>query len=154
MKILIIHHLDPHWEVGYNRAGTSFDDLQVKFLKHLNRVKYDKVILTRFDDYRLTEEYFPEFAQKVDKVENYSYGWEKDQVEAEIEECSEKPENWAEGGNHSDMVWLAPFIRKLKDEDVTISGAFDGECLEDLEIALKACGVKYKRNEKLIIKSC
>ena len=151
MKILIIHHLEPEWEIGFNKMMTSFDDLQFKFLSHLRRVKYERVILTRFEDYRLTDDYIPALREKIDKVENYGYGWEKSSIKEEIEACPEYPGNWTEDGNHSEIVWLAPFIKELKGENVFVSGAFSGECLEDLEIALTACDVKFKRVKSLIL---
>lgn|SRR3990167_6229879 len=150
-KVLIIHHFEPCWEDGYRKRGTSFEELQKKFINHLSRAKYKKVILTRFDDDKMNGDYLPEFAQKIHEVKNYGYGWEKAEAQDEIENCASKPEDWTGGGIHSEVVWLAPFIKELKDKNVIISGVFDGECLEDLEIALKACGVKYKRNETLIL---
>ena len=55
MKTLIIHHLEPMWELGYKKAGTSFERLVEVFYDHLERNHYNKVILTRFEDHRIHE---------------------------------------------------------------------------------------------------
>ncbi len=86
----------------------------------------------------------PELAEKITNVYDYAYGWEKDQL-------TEYPEMFTEGGNHSGAVLLADWMRPLKGCQVRIAGAFDGECIEDLEIALRALEVKFTRIEKLII---
>lgn len=152
-SVLIIHHLEPEWEDAYRRFDTSFDELQEKFIQYLNGHNYDKVILTRFDDHRATIEdgYFPCLLDEIDKVENYGYGWERTEVDAQINGGRERSENWADGGSHSEVVWLADFLKELKGNKLNISGAFDGECLEDLEVALSALSIKYKRIESLII---
>jgi hypothetical protein len=142
MKVLIIHHLERIWENGYKKFGTSFDELVEKFYEHLSHETYDLVILTRFEDFRLDDDYWP-IAQYVDRVETYAYGWEK-------QEMLDNPGIFCEGGSHSEAVLIEDWMR-LSGHDVYISGAFDGECIEDLEIALRHCQVKFFRIEDLII---
>lgn len=49
------------------------------------------------------------------------------------------------------MVLIADWMKKLPSKNVFISGAFDGECIEDLEIALDFLDIDYTRIEKLIV---
>ena len=56
---------------------------------------------------------------------------------------------WTLGGNHSEVVIVPEWMENLKGE-VFICGAFDGECIEDLEIALKGANKEFKRVEHLI----
>ena len=57
------------------------------------------------------------------------------------------------GGNHSELVLIPEWMEDLASEKarVSICGAFEGECIEDLEIALKACKIKFRRIESLIV---
>lgn len=143
-RVLIIHHLETMWENGYRHFATSFEELQEKFIRHLENSNYDFVILTRFEDWELDDSYFPALAEKISAVHDYAYGWEREQVADQIE-------NFTDGGKHSEVVYLADWMRKLKGCDVRIAGAFDGECIEDLEIALRALEVQFSRIEALIV---
>lgn len=147
MKVLIIHHLEPMWEEGYNRIGrTTFEELQERFAQFLAENEFDRVILTRFEDYTAGPEdgYFEEFLQHVSEVRDYAYGWDKDCIEG-------NEERFCEGGTHSQYVLLDDWMLRLKGCDVTISGAFDGECVEDLEVALTHLEIPFRREQSLII---
>lgn len=141
MKTLIIHHLELCWESGYKKFGTSFEELIEKFAFHLDSVSYDRIILTRFEESAMGPEYWP-IANYVNEVLPYAYGWEATEKEA-------YPDMFAEGGNHSEVVLIEDWM-KIPGE-VYISGAFDGECIEDLEIALRHCNVPFSRIEHLIV---
>ncbi len=146
MRVLIIHHLEKCWESGYCGFGLSFERLQEKFVEFLQENSFDRIILTRFEDWKATPEdgYFPEFLEFISEVRDYAYGWDK--------ECTKgNEERFCVGGTHSDFVLIDDWMLKLRGCDVTISGAFDGECVEDLEIALSHLGIEYKREENLII---
>jgi hypothetical protein len=147
MRVLIIHHLEPCWSDGYRKFGTSFERLQEKFLDFLAENVFDKIILTRFEEFGadVSEGYSPEFLAQVTDFHSYAYGWDN--------ECAEQdPSRFVDGGNHSEKVlvddWMLPLKRAAS---VTISGAFDGECVEDLEIALRAIGIDFSREESLIV---
>ncbi len=147
MKVLVIHHLEPMWGSGYSRFGTTFDELQERFLEYLEENEYDKIILTRFEDWTAepAHGYFPELLEKISAVHDYAYGWE-------AEERENDPERFCEGGSHSGAVLIDDWMIPLKKAaQVHISGAFDGECIEDLEIALRHLEINFKRIEKLIV---
>lgn len=146
MKVLILHHVEPMWAQALKRFDTSFEALQEKILDFLAENVFDKIILTRFEDWKAcpSEGYFPELLDKVSNVHEYAYGWEREELEAH-------PDLFCEGGTHSGAVLLADWMIPLKRADVTIAGAFDGECIEDLEIALTHLGVKFGREESLIV---
>lgn len=144
MKVLIIHHLESTWEYGYQKQGTSLEELVEKFRRHLARAKYDRVILTRFEDNRLEPEHYP-ISDYIDIVHEYDYGW--------TPEMFRDPSEYCEGGYHSEVVWLADWLKDLKHKRATvcIGGAFDGECIEDLEVALRHLKIPYKRLDNLIV---
>lgn len=166
MKTLIIHHLERIWEESYMRiGGFSFEGLYELVREHIEENDYDRVILTQFEHTSLDrEEGYASIAHLIDEVHEYGYGWELDgQFDSQIaDDIFAKFNNneifkdvfnqeWIQGGNHSQIVLIDEWMRKLPKENVDICGAFDGECIEDLEIALTGAGVKFKRIEELII---
>lgn len=145
-NVLIIHHLEPMWESGYRRFGTSFDELQEKVVEFLSENPFGRVILTRFEDWRASCEdgYCWQLLNLINEVQSYAYGWEANCLE-------EFPDRFCKGGNHSEAVLIDDWIVALRGCNVTICGAFDGECIEDLEIALRHVGIDFKREESLIV---
>jgi hypothetical protein len=147
MKILICHHVEQCWEYGLKGFGVNLYDLYQKIVDHIDAIGYDKVILTRFEIGREQfddSHYDSGFAEWVDRVYEYAYGWPA--------EClTDDPSRFVPGGNHSEAVMIDDWIRDLSKHDVDLCGAFDGECIEDMEIALEACNVKFKRLNELIV---
>lgn len=142
MKILILHHVEPIWESGLLKfAKLSFNDLEEKFYEHFQENQYDKVILTRFEDWKINDDYNL-IGQYINKVETYDYGWTK-------ELCEQNELEYCEGGNHSEVVWIADWQKELKGHEVYISGGFRGACLEDLQIALDHLNINYKEIKEL-----
>lgn len=146
MNVLIIHHLETVWANGFKRFGTTVELVAYNILEHLQNKSYDKVILTRFEDNKLEDFHYEfGFSEFINEVCEYAYGWEKDMFAKKSEFCK--------GGSHSEVVWLAPFLKTLKKQKaiVDLCGAFDGECIEDMEIALDFLKIKYNRLNHLII---
>lgn len=148
MKVLIIHHLETMWNTAMRlNFGTSFEREAEKVREHLEENDYDKVILTRFEEPELEYEHYETgVADYISDVYDYAYGWERD------EDNGEEGRDWTEGGNHSPIVKLEPWMHELKQRGATVDlcGAFDGECIEDMEIALTAVGIPFTRLEHLI----
>jgi hypothetical protein len=146
--ILILHHVEPMWESAYKRFGTSFEELQEKVLEHLNDHNYDQVILTRFEDWHMDslirDNYNPEFIDKISTLYDYGYGWT-------MWDAHDYGIRFVDGGNHSEYVLIDDWMRELPKENVHIAGAFDGECIEDLEIALSHLEINFNRIEDLIV---
>lgn len=146
MRVLVIHHLESLWESGYKNQGTSFDELVRKAISHIRHAKYDKVILTQFENWQAQDEHYESgIAEYINEWHDYGYGWDYDSIP------DESFDDYVKGGNHSEYVYLPEWMKNLKYDNVSICGAFDGECIEDLEIALQACNVKFRRIEKLIV---
>lgn len=146
MKVLLIHHLEPCWSDALNRlTGRGFRDWAERLAEALDGHTFDRIILTQFEDNKPSEGHIETgLAQFVNTWHEYAYGWEKD--------CQKFfPGEYVEGGNHSESVWTPDWLKALKGASVTLCGAFDGECIEDMEIALRACNVKFKRWNDFIV---
>jgi hypothetical protein len=155
MNILIAHHLEPLWEEALQRFGTSLEVQCEKVAEWLAENIIDCVIITQFEQDREAqrhEAYYPLYQILEDKGikltwHEYGYGWERDCfLDSAIEGV-----DYAQGGNHSEVVMLEAWMRELKSNKIYLCGAFDGECIEDMEIALEACSVSFERVEHLIV---
>jgi hypothetical protein len=146
--ILICHHFEPYWEDSLKRFQTCFKDFQNRIIKHIKRSVYDEIIITRFEDYKIKPGEYDDFFFNLENLKfyDYSYGWETYQKD-------EDPDNFVEGGAHSEVVLIPDWLRNLSlnRKNVHLCGAFEGECIEDMEIALKAVAIKYKKLKNLIV---
>jgi hypothetical protein len=103
------------------------------------------IILTRFEDHKLdVQHYYAGLGEMRIDVYEYGYGWDAAQLVMD-------PGNFVEGGYHSEAVMISDWMRDLPKRGVYLAGAFDGECIEDMEIALGAIKVKFTRVEELIV---
>lgn len=144
MTVLILHHIEPCWEDGYQNyalPATTFEEFAQKVAEYITENSFSRIILTRFDEWKLTDEYW--MWDFYPEVHAYSYGWEADMFERDDMYC--------EGGNHSKVVYIAEWMHTLPKTDVYIAGCFDGKCIEDLEIALDHLDIDYQRIEELIV---
>ena len=152
MSTLLIHHLEPMWEHGYRMMHTSFEDMAAKVYYHIKKEKsYDNIIMTFFENTELTDDHWM-FNRFTPQVYDYAYGWDLgEEMDYDIE--AGNTTEWTEGGNHSRHVWVPDWIHQLarNEDDIGFCGAFDGECIEDMEIALEAAGAKYHRLNHLIV---
>lgn len=147
MSVLIMHHLEEIWDKALRNHGTSFDQMVEKVAEHLEENDYSLVILTKFEGIQFDEGHFP-IAHHINVVHEYAYGWEREQVE---QYGWEEGVAYCDGGTHSEVVLLDEWMKHLPKEDVHIAGAFDGECIDDLETALDFLEVNYNRIESLIV---
>jgi len=147
-----MHHLEPMWDASYRQFGnTCFAELCEEFVEHIEINDYDRVILVQFEDWKPQElHYLYGLGQLVTDSYNYAYGWTSEEAESCAEDNSNNVE-FCEGGRHSDVVMIAEWMHELKGQDIYISGAFDGECIDDLETALDFLELPYTRIEELII---
>ena len=158
-RVLILHHVEPCWETALKSYGLTFDRLASKIVDHLRIAGYDRVILTQFEDIKPTEEHFyTGLTGWVDDWYEYGYGWEAPKDDYEAVEClgNNKYRIWDQlwtdnTRGHSDIVLIPDWVQELKNDKVFLAGAFDGECIADMQDALDAAGVRYTRVEELIV---
>ena len=115
MTTLILHHLEPCWETSLRRFGTSFEELEEKAVRWIKKNKPRRVILTRFEDYKLDDSYMY-LHEYVDQVYDYGYGWEAEMFTDKSQYCK--------GGTHSEVVYVPEWIKDLTGKYVSVGGAF------------------------------
>lgn len=143
---LLIHHVQPHWNEGLHDYGTSFWEVAQQLLEHLERHTYRHVIATMYDEVDAQEYHFETgLSQYIQAYYEYGYCWE----DCDVQEA--KPwQVFVPGGVHSDFVWIPDWLVQL-DGPVYLCGAFDGQCIEDMEVALEYLSITCNRLEQLII---
>jgi len=153
MNILLCHHLEPRWAKGYATYDTNLEYLCNKITHWILQNPVDKVIISQFElnkSAQCDEAYFQLFQlieeqQLILEWQEYGYGWDKHC----LWKGAKKGKDYCLGGNHSQIVMLDPWIKALKGHQVYLAGAFRGECLEDIQIAMDALKINYKDIEEL-----
>lgn len=145
MKILILHHLEEHWNNSLRKVGLSFKTLEHLAYDHCKRTNYDRVIITRFDyngydkDILQYDKLYPYIAD----IFPYGYGWD------ELDVRQNPDIEWScWGGNYAP---IEDWMRQLRGHNVSIGGCFDGACLLDLETCLQHLNIPYRRIGRLIV---
>ena len=179
--LLIHHLEPTWSEAYMRVGGITFEKLCKKTAKHIKKNEYSKVILTQFEPIDLRECYpYEPLIGKIDEVHEYGYGWEVsmfadgdngftkelvcdasaeiltgDEVMERLEAGETYTNRWGVtitlGGNHSQVVEVPEWLSKLTGHEVSLCGAFRGECIEDMEIALSAANVTFNLLNNLII---
>ena len=152
MNILLAHHLEPIWEQGLKRFGTNLESLCQSIAEYIENNNIHKIIITQFerDKYSQVHEAYYSLFELLDSYgielewKEYGYGWNRECFNSEDEGI-----HFCEGGNHSEVVLIEDWIRNLKNHTVLLCGAFVGECLEDIQIAMEICNVPYKNLKEL-----
>lgn len=108
------------------------------------------VVLTQFEEWKpASEHYLSGIADLVTDWHEYGYGWEKESMN----HGDVWGVDWCIGKTHSEVVWIPQWLWDIKNsrEEVLLCGVFDGECIQDMEVALSHCDIPYKRWERFIV---
>ena len=153
---MIIHHFDDMFSSGLESFNTDLDELSEKMIDFIikNSEKIDRVILTTFEENELThhkQRLIKEVVENLDIEFDhiiYGYGWYRD---SEIDEdlCESFPlddfgKTWIHATRDSsdsekDVLMVEDWHYELKNKNVVLTGAFHGECLDDLNTVLEHC---------------
>ena len=148
MNVLILHHVETMWAESLLKiGGVDFETFLWDIKEHIEENDYDKIILTRFEGCELESEHWS-IAEYISEVQEYACGWCADMYDSDyhIEGV-----DYCEGGQHSEVVELQQWQHNLKGHNVNLAGAFDGECIDDMETALNFLSVPFERIEHLIV---
>lgn len=143
MKTIIIHHVEETWRDTFEKlTKLNMDEFVSDLYDFLNTHLFDRIILTQFE-HNDKDLFYSWLASSFDvQLEEYSYGWEACQKD----EYSE----WINGGLHSEILPVPHWLKNIQNDNITICGIFDGECLNDLETLLGHFEISYARLNKFI----
>lgn len=148
MRILIIHHVEPHWEEGFDK-----DEILAKINSHLATHAYDKIILSMQTP---SDPAYPELLEKGCVIEEWLLGFcaydDPDWHDFYISHGM-SPDDLIMAARMNDWVYLYPWIKQLAGNEIHIAGGGDdGNCLTGLEDCLLHLGISYHRVEDCIYK--
>jgi len=164
MNVLILHHFSSYWENGFNNEGTSFENEMGKVTDYIKNTNIDQVILplfegeeTNYDHYKLVN--ICSERGIMLKVTEYGYNWRiPEDEECYLEWSKENKEgvDWCKStrddAEEDNIVVIEDWQKELKYANkVLVAGAFEGQCVRDLEDALTAINISYERVEGLIV---
>lgn len=169
MTTLVAHHLESMWESGLNNYGTSFEE-EVNnicdFLIHGGQ-DIDKIIVTSFENLDWEEGHAPlvETANELGiPIEHKTYGYGmlrnldcEDSMERYSEEnknitwCYSEREYHEHENNMQDVLDVEDWIVDLKNDDVLLVGAFEEECLLDMETIFENQNINYNKIDDLCV---
>jgi hypothetical protein len=138
---------------------------------YLSESAIEKIIITQFElaRYPQHDECYANLLEVIEANgieiawQEYAYGWELESFNFDdLDAAREELENnnvvidsygtkLAQGGTHSEVLPLDSWIYELCGHEIYLCGAFDGECLEDISLALSACDVNFERVNSLIL---
>ena len=146
-KVLILHHIEPMWEACFNAY-----ELVKKCLTHINRSKYDKIILATFECSKQELYDYPEYiplVEKIDELQNWSYAWGSD-IDTAASDFGGSPDDYIYVSTPHETAYLYDWIKDLKGCQVSVAGGHRDECLQDLIETLEHLDIKYKKIEQCI----
>ena len=169
MAILLAHHLEELWDESLKKYDTSFDEQVEKlsdFIKH-SGVEIDKIIVTSFENFEWDDGHMLllETAGNLNipiELQTYAYGMMRSlNDEHSMEKYPDDKENitWCYGerdhhtreGEEQDVLDIDDWMIGLKGSDVILTGAFEDECLRDMEVILDNQGINYHKVEELCV---
>lgn len=151
-QALIIHHFETCWRAGIKRAsGYNLEYWAHKIISHIAHSNYDYIILNRNEgegpeDFHIDNG----FHRYVDLWSEYSYCFPRQRVE---NPDGTLKDGWIPGGEHSEVLFIPDWAEMIKRFDqVNLIGAYDKECIEDMEVLLTyLIPGKWRRLNNLII---
>lgn len=158
---LITHHLSSYWNEGMKTLGTNYSDVLEKVIDFIKNKDIDNVIVPLFEEYEPNEDHY----KLIKTCENngikitfleYGYGWRRDEEHLIDQYPLEKlNDTWTYGTREyhteEDIIPLEDWQKKLKNDNVYISGAFQNECVLDLTTALDALDIPYHQVDGLVV---
>lgn len=161
MTTLILHHFEPYWQEGLSKYNTSFEEELKKVIDFVSHTDLDRIIVTQFEEFELSIEHRPlvELCQNkgIDiQTITYPYGWRRDD-DPEQFPSSEKNKTWCQGNRDyhgkDDVLIIEDWHHEIKKnkESVLLAGAFEGECLNDIEQILSVLKIPFQKIEGLCV---
>jgi hypothetical protein len=162
MNVLVLQHFSDYWEGELKNYGTNFETELNHVIDYIRNEKIDKVVIPLFEEDGLTNCHdLLIYVCNTEGVQietmHYPYNWTKESdPDEEIYTKENFNKTWCQGkrSNHmdEDVVEIEDWQHNLKRANkVIVGGAFEDQCVLDLTTALEAIGVKYEREDSLIV---
>lgn len=153
---LILHHFESHWNHGLSKFDLTIEQMSdqiIDFLTHKNP-EINNIIITRFEgiDFEPEHEKLIKFSEDKGiniRVEEYAYSYYEESFRPnEYEFVKPTRDNSDEDNVLPVMEWQKDL---KKHNSVFLAGAFEGECVRDVEDILEHVGAKFKKMDELVV---
>lgn len=157
MKILWLHHFEDYWNSSLKEFDTNFNKELLKVMNYLENEKIDKVLITRFTENKESDCHYPlisfcNFKNIRIEFKEYGYGFRNDNNEYKKKDLGK---DWIYGNREEhtekDILPIAEFQKELKNNEVYLGGAFENECLNDVETIMEHLNINYKKIQELCV---
>ena len=150
MNLLILHHIDPEFELYVDDLYSGGWSQYIKdVIAYIENNNFDHIILTRPFQFSFTEQDPTEYKTLqplIDNIQEYPWGWSEDDYIIH-------PESFIKGNGHSEYIFIDDWLNNIPYEykHVTFIGMFEQECLLDIEGALKYLSVPFTKYKPLCV---
>lgn len=157
MKILWLHHFEDYWNHSLKEFDTNFEKELLKVMNYLENKDIGKVLVTRFLENEESECHYPliRFCNAKNiriEFKEYGYGFKNNNEEYKKEDYGTE---WIYGNradhDETDVLPIEEFQRELKNYEVYLGGAFENECLNDVETIMKHLNIDYTKIQELCV---
>lgn len=157
MNILWLHHFEDDWNYSMKEFNTNYEKELIKILNYLENENIDKVLVTRFLKNKSGDchEFLIAFCQiKGIQIEfkEYGYGFRNDDNQYKKKDFGK---SWIYGNrsghDENDILIIEDFQRELKNHTIFLGGAFENECLNDVETVMNHLNINYTKIPELCV---
>ena len=157
MKVLWLHHFEDYWNHSLKEFDTNFEKELLKVMNYLEHEEFNKVLITRFMENKEGDCHLPliNFCNSKNiriEFKEYGYGFRNDNNEYKKKDYGKE---WIYGNRQEhtekDVLPIEEFQKELKNHEVYLGGAFENECLNDVESIMKHLEINYIKINELCV---
>lgn len=161
LNTLIIHHFESVWNDGLAKFDMNMEKMSDQIIDFLSEKRPDinNIIITRLEGINYEHEHSKilEFAKENDiniRIEEYGYSYYPENFTKETLKTLDTVKPTRYNSDENNILPIMDWQKELKHhKSVAISGAFDGECVRDMEDIVLHTRGNYERVDELIVGS-
>lgn len=153
---LILHHFESHWNHGLSKFGLSIENMSDQIIDFLSNKRPDinNIIITRFEgiDFELEHAKIQQFAEDKNieiRIEEYAYSYYRESFPNSDYDLIIPTRDNSDPDN---VLPVMDWQKELKEhKSVILAGAFEGECVRDMEDILLYTRGDFEKIDELVV---
>lgn len=159
LNTLILHHFESHWSDGLAKFSLDMEKMSDQIIDFLSEKRTDinNIIITRFEgvDYEPEHTKLREYAKEHDiqiRIEEYAYSYYPDNFTDKQLKTLETVKPTRDNSDEDNILPVDNWQKELKEHNsVSLAGAFEGECVQDMEDILLHVRGDYNKIDELVV---
>jgi hypothetical protein len=159
INTLILHHFESHWGDGLAKFSMDMEKMSDQIIDFLSEKRTDinNIIITRFEgvDYEPEHSKIREYAKEHDidiRIEEYAYSYYPDNFSEKQLKTLETVKPTRDNSDHDNILPVDDWQKELKTHNsVALAGAFEGECVQDMEDILLHVRGDFDKIDELVV---